>query len=173
MPTTYALRIIAPNTFQIAKFTDDFIVDATYTLTRKGIGFTCDCPANYKNKMKPCKHQRMMPFLMGAVNLPRFFDPDTGNWHGLMSLAPGMQMEHAEGEAATFGKGPAIAAAAEMKAENEQHPLVQKGVEQQDEEPDTAPTPAVSGQVGVSPQTERPMAPAPSAPNSNVVTRRI
>lgn len=188
MPTTYALRIIAPNTYQIAKFTDAFIVDATYTLTRKGHGYSCDCPAGFKNKLKACKHQRMMPYLMGAVNLPRFFDPDTGNWHGLMDVAPGMEMEHADGEAAIapqVQKGVAeIDQTIPVDEDGLEAELIEDGDIEDDQselelapaEPDQAGRDATPAQGLVSPdqtQTERPLAPAPSAPASTQVTRRI
>lgn len=100
----YALRILAPGQFQLAKFDAEMNVEAVYSLVAKGIGYSCDCPANYKSKLKPCKHQRMMPYMMGAANLPRFYDPDTGKWAGLLDVAPGMKLEHEEGEALVEGK---------------------------------------------------------------------
>lgn len=203
MPTTYALRLIAPNTFQMAKFNADFNVDATYTLTRKGTGYSCDCPASYKgSKLKLCKHQRMMPYLMGAVNLPRFLDPDTGNWHGLMALAPGMRMEHEDGEELIRQAGytsdvPQVQkGVAEPLIEGEDRtatqiketipdttrlaradavmlePIIDKHLELLNKEPAPA-TPDQAGHVVPATQTQRLTAPAVSAPASNQVTRRI
>ena len=81
MPNLYNLRVLAPNHFAMAKFNSDFNVEAVYELVVKGSGYTCNCPAGQRTvKLKPCKHQRMMPFMLGAVNTNRFYDPDTGNW---------------------------------------------------------------------------------------------
>lgn len=87
----YALRTAGPDTFQMAKFDSDFNVEATYNLTRKGTGWTCDCPANGRSVvLKPCKHKRMMPLMLGAVNLPRFYEPTTGRWIEVAEVAPGL-----------------------------------------------------------------------------------
>ena len=78
----YALRDSGHGQLKMAKFDDDFNCAATYTLTRRGAGYTCDCPASARAvKLKPCKHQRWIPFMMGALNSDRFYDPETGNWH--------------------------------------------------------------------------------------------
>ena len=78
----YAVRQFAPGEFQMAKFSmPDFNVEAVYNLHAKGHGYTCDCPASARKvKLKPCKHQRMMPYMLGAVNSDRFYDPETGRW---------------------------------------------------------------------------------------------
>lgn len=103
--TLYALRSLTVKDFQIAKLSDDMNVEATYNLVKaNGFGYRCDCPASYKLKLKPCKHQRMLPLLMGAVNLPRFYNPDTGAWISLLEAAPGLKIEHEEGEAKMQGE---------------------------------------------------------------------
>lgn len=77
----YNLRITAPDKFQMAKFDADFNVEAVYDLEAKGHSYTCNCPANNRTVItKPCKHKRMLPLMLGAVNTDRFFNPDTGAW---------------------------------------------------------------------------------------------
>ena len=77
----YNLRRLAPDTFMIAKFTDDFEVESTYTLTAKGFSYTCDCPANNRSVVtKPCRHKLMMPTLLPKVDTDRFYDHDTGKF---------------------------------------------------------------------------------------------
>lgn len=78
----YAVRQFAPDEFQMAKFSmPDFNVEAVYNLRKKGHGYTCDCPASHRAvKTKPCKHQRMMPYMLGAVNSDRFYEPESGRW---------------------------------------------------------------------------------------------
>lgn len=77
----YNLRLLAPNKYQMAKFDSDFNLDAVYNLEPKGHSFTCDCPANLRSVViKPCKHKRMLPLMLGAVNTDRFYDPDTRTW---------------------------------------------------------------------------------------------
>ena len=84
----YALRMLAPGHFTLAKFTmPDFTVEATYNLTAKGTGYACDCPASARVvKYKPCKHQRMLPFMLGACNTDRFYEPESRSW--CQPLAP-------------------------------------------------------------------------------------
>lgn len=78
----YNLKSVAPGHWAIAKFDADFNVAAIYNLIEKGHSYTCDCPANNRSVVtKPCKHKRMMPFMLGAANTPRFFDPEAGRWH--------------------------------------------------------------------------------------------
>ena len=78
----YALRSVGDNAYQMAKFDSDFNVEATYNLIAKGSDFSCDCPANNRSVvLTRCKHRRMMPLMLGAVNTDRFFDPITGQWH--------------------------------------------------------------------------------------------
>lgn len=77
----YNLRSLAHDTFMIAKFTDDFEVESTYTLTVKGFSYTCDCPANNRAVVtRPCRHKLMMPTLLPAVDTDRFYDHDTGKF---------------------------------------------------------------------------------------------
>lgn len=78
----YAVRQFGPDEFQMAKFSmPDFNVEAVYNLRRRGHSYTCDCPASARAvKTKPCKHQRMMPYMLGAVNSDRFYEPETGQW---------------------------------------------------------------------------------------------
>ena len=87
-PPLYALRMMAQGHYLIAKFTmPDFTVEATYNLTAKGTGYACDCPASARVvKYKPCKHQRMLPFMLGAVNTDRFYEPESRSW--CQPLAP-------------------------------------------------------------------------------------
>lgn len=67
--------------FVLGKFDEDLNLLAAYNLTKSGGGYSCDCPASARTvKLKPCKHQRMLRVMVGAVNLPRFYDPETGNW---------------------------------------------------------------------------------------------
>lgn len=78
----YNLRILAEGHYAMAKFDPDFNVEAIYNLHAKGVGYSCDCPAGQRSvKLKPCKHQRMLPFMLGAVNTDRFYDPEAGRWH--------------------------------------------------------------------------------------------
>lgn len=82
MPNLYALRLVGPDQYAIAKFDADFNFEAEYSLTRHGAGFRCSCPAGLRTvKLKPCKHQRMLPYMLGAVNTDRFYDPERGQWH--------------------------------------------------------------------------------------------
>jgi hypothetical protein len=77
----YNLKMFGNNKFQMAKFDSDFNVAAVYNLEPKGAGYTCDCPANNRTViLKPCKHKRMMPVMLGAVNTDRFYDPETRGW---------------------------------------------------------------------------------------------
>lgn len=86
MPALYNLRLEGPDKYSIAKFDDDFNVEAVYELTRHGAGFRCSCPAGLRTvKLKPCKHQRMLPYMLGAVNTDRFYDPETRQWHQPMT----------------------------------------------------------------------------------------
>ena len=84
----YALRMMAQGHYMIAKFAmPDFTVEATYNLIAKGTGYACDCPASARVvKYKPCKHQRMLPFMLGAVNTDRFYEPESRSW--CQPLAP-------------------------------------------------------------------------------------
>ena len=82
MPILYNLRLLAPNHYAMGKFDEDFNVAAIYNLTPRGQGYACDCPAGQRSvKLKPCKHQRMLPYMVGAVNTERFYDPETRLWH--------------------------------------------------------------------------------------------
>ena len=84
----YALRSVGDNAYQMAKFDSDFNVEATYNLIAKGSDFSCDCPANNRSVvLKRCKHRRMMVVMLGAVNIDRFFDPITGQWHQPLGVA--------------------------------------------------------------------------------------
>ena len=95
-PPLYALRLVAPGHFTLAKFTmPDFNVEATYNLIAKGTGYACDCPASARVvKYKPCKHQRMLPFMLGAVNTDRFYEPESRSW--CQPLAPDLVGEAAQ-----------------------------------------------------------------------------
>lgn len=87
MPILYNLRIAAPGHYQMAKFDNDFNVAAVYDLTAKGQGFACSCPAGLRSvKLKPCKHQRMLPYMLGAVNSNRFYDPELRQWHTPLAI---------------------------------------------------------------------------------------
>lgn len=78
----YNLKSVTSGHFAIAKFDSDFNVAAIYNLHAKGTDYTCDCPANNRSVvLKRCKHRKMLPLMMGAVNTPRFFDPEKGQWH--------------------------------------------------------------------------------------------
>ena len=77
----YNLKRLAQDTFMIAKFTDDFEVESTYTLTAKGFSYLCDCPANNRAVVtKPCRHKLMMPTLLPKVDTDEFYDHDTGRF---------------------------------------------------------------------------------------------
>lgn len=81
-PALYNLRLLAPGHYQMAKFDAYFNVEAVYNLTRKGAGMACDCPAGLRTvKLKPCKHQRALPYMLGAVNTDRFYDIENRRWH--------------------------------------------------------------------------------------------
>ncbi len=81
MTNMYNLRLVSPGHFQMAKFDEALNVLAVYDLTSKGTSYSCNCPASARVvKYKPCRHQRMMPFMMGAVNTQRFYIPDSGSW---------------------------------------------------------------------------------------------
>ena len=98
----YALRMMAQGHYMIAKFTmPDFTVEATYNLTAKGAGYACDCPASARVvKYKPCKHLRMLPFMLGACNTDRFYEPESRSW--CQPLAPDLAAAVA-GEASEIG----------------------------------------------------------------------
>ena len=113
-PPLYALRMLASGHYLIAKFTmPDFTVEATYNLIAKGTGYACDCPASARVvKYKPCKHQRMLPFMLGAVNTDRFYEPESRSW--CQPLAPDLAAAVA-GEArppVVDGNGPVVASEA-------------------------------------------------------------
>jgi len=77
----YNLRSLTADTYMICKFSDDFEVESTYTLTAKGFSYTCDCPANNRAVVtKPCRHKLMMPALLLAVDTDQFYDHDTGKF---------------------------------------------------------------------------------------------
>ena len=77
----YNLKQIAHDQFQMAKFDDAFNVAAVYEIRQNGSGWSCNCPASQRVvKLKPCKHQKMIKFMLGAVNTDRFFNPETGMW---------------------------------------------------------------------------------------------
>lgn len=82
-PSLYNLKLLAPNHFAMAKFSSDFEVEAVYELASNGRGdYSCSCPANLRSVvLKKCKHRRMLPLMLGAVNTDRFFDPASGSWH--------------------------------------------------------------------------------------------
>lgn len=83
MAHIYNLKLLAHDTYAMAKFdADDFTVLAVYNLAPSRNGhFSCDCPANNRTVItKPCKHRRMLPLMLGAVNTDRFYNPDTGAW---------------------------------------------------------------------------------------------
>lgn len=83
----YNLHIVEPGHYKMAKFDSDFNVAAVYDLTAKGAGYSCNCPASARVvKYKPCKHQRMLPYMLGAVNTDRFYDPETGRWHQPLAI---------------------------------------------------------------------------------------
>ena len=77
----YNLRSLAHDTYMICKFSDDFSVESTYTLTAKGFSYLCDCPANNRSVVtKPCRHKLMMPTLLPKVDTDEFYDHDTGRF---------------------------------------------------------------------------------------------
>lgn len=78
----YNLRSLADGAFMMAKFDEDFCVAATYTLTPSRNGhYSCDCPAGSRAVVtKLCKHRRMLPLMIGAVNTDRFYEPEHGAW---------------------------------------------------------------------------------------------
>ena len=77
----YNLRSLSPDTYMICKFSDDFSVESTYTLTAKGFSYLCDCPANNRSVVtKPCRHKLMMPTLLPKVDTDEFYDHDTGRF---------------------------------------------------------------------------------------------
>lgn len=149
----YALRTAGPDTFQMAKFAmPDFNVEATYNLARKGTGWTCDCPANGRSVvLKPCKHKRMMPLMLGAVNLPRFFEPTAGRWIEVAEVAPGLPTGDEVASEASRDKALTVASYTELAeganvAEEfskllEPNPLI-------DELPTKPPTPAPAPSTG-------------------------
>lgn len=184
MTTLYALRRTAADTYSMAKFDKDFTVEATYTLVAKGHSFTCDCPANYRVKTKPCKHQKMMPYMMGACNVPRFFDPEKGQWHDLLEVAPGMEMEHKDGEGAVTERMAASGHIEEIPRQGSPETDTEGSSGQlSDRRPYKGAAVALEGQMNGEPvaiapaieqvaqtQPERSVAPASAAP---VVRRRI
>lgn len=79
-----------PTGFAIASFDEDFNLLAAYSLTpaTRGSGYTCDCPANNRTVITSlCRHRKMLPLLMGAVNTNRFYNHDTGGWVELGEVA--------------------------------------------------------------------------------------
>lgn len=174
MPTLYNLRIIGPDKYAVAKFDEDFNVEAVYELTRHGAGFRCSCPAGLRTvKLKPCKHQRMLPFMLGAVNTDRFFDPERGQWHQPMTAD--LHEITRESEAAEPPTGAVdiglsreaqIDAAWDRQAEE---PPVETSVNGQDLEPQPPTEPPAP--VAVAPTVPSPNRPPPSA--NPIVTRRI
>ena len=88
MTTLYALRLLSGTSVsEMAKFDEDFNVAAVYHLEPKGFSYTCDCPANLRSVVtKPCKHKRIMPVMLGAVNTDRFYEPESRSW--CQPLAP-------------------------------------------------------------------------------------
>jgi|SRR5581483_2406622 len=108
MTTLYNLRSAGSN-YVIAKFDADLNFEIAYNLTRKGAGFLCDCPANSRSVvLRPCKHKRMLPMMLGAVNTQRFYCPETGTWCEPIVLpqeepkqpvdAPGVSIQQAQAE---------------------------------------------------------------------------
>ena len=85
-PPLYALRLAAPGHYTMAKFImPDFTVEAVYNLTNNGN--RCDCPAGSRTViLKPCKHRKMLPFMLGACNTDRFYEPESRSW--CQPLAP-------------------------------------------------------------------------------------
>lgn len=146
MPTLYNLRLLGPDKYAIAKFDDDFNVEAVYELTRNGAGFRCSCPAGLRTvKLKPCKHQRMLPFMLGAVNTDRFYDPERQQWHQPMTADLHEITRESEGAV---------------------EPPIEASVNSHDLQPPAQPTP----------QQAPPTVPSPNRPPSSagvIVRRRI
>ena len=119
----YNLRLVASGAYAMAKFSmPDFNVEAVYNLTAKGAGFACDCPAGARSiKLKPCKHQRMIRFMLGAVNTERFYEPQSGTWSSPLTAfrngdTDGLPTEE-QALANGRGAGKSIASAEALKAQ--------------------------------------------------------
>ena len=95
----YNLKSIEPNRFAMAKFSEDFEVEAVYELEPGAHhGYSCTCPAgSRKVRIKPCKHVKMMTVMMGAVNTDRFYDPVTGQWSQPLATIEDAMQEIEEG----------------------------------------------------------------------------
>src|SRR5579872_1886367 len=102
----YNLKSNGP-AFVMAKLDADLNIAAVYNLAPKGFSFTCDCPANNRTvNLKPCKHKRMLPFMLGAVNTDRFYDPDTRTWHQPLTVAGEAGLPASEDESDVVGEAP-------------------------------------------------------------------
>lgn len=88
--------------FAMAKLDSDWNVAAVYNLAPSRNGhFSCDCPANARAVItKPCKHRRMLPMMLGAVNTDRFYDPENGSWCQPLGDLHRVDLEQVVGEAA-------------------------------------------------------------------------
>ena len=111
MNSLYNLKQTGPTSFTLGKFDADLNVAAVYHLEAKGHGYLCDCPANQRSVVtKPCKHKRMLPFMLGATNSDRFYDPESRSWH-----QPLAQMGQGDNMDMSFKTEPALADAVGLK----------------------------------------------------------
>lgn len=114
----YNLKSVAPSSFAMAKLDSDFNIAAVYNLAPSKNGhYSCDCPANARAVItKPCKHRRMLPIMLGAVNTDRFYNPENGSWCQLLGdldrpqAEPPIDLEAAPSPIGSTGSGETRAA---------------------------------------------------------------
>ena len=77
---------------QLGKFDDDFNVVAIYDVSLK----SCTCPAGVRPS---CKHRKMLPRMLTAVDTDQFYCYETQQWHTPLGDLARPQAAPSEGKA--------------------------------------------------------------------------
>lgn len=84
MPVLYNLRHTSSG-YLLAKFDDDFNVEAVYELTpargrngKETSGWSCTCPAGPRPS---CRHRKMLPIMAPKADTENFYCYETQTWH--------------------------------------------------------------------------------------------
>lgn len=109
MSDLYSIRSVSGG-YIIAKFDDDFNIDATYNLTDTddtNHPVHCDCPS--WPRKHSCKHTQMLDkFLQrGKIDTDWMYDPKTSSWHQPLADKPSVTLDD-ELEAHDQSETPAV-----------------------------------------------------------------
>lgn len=103
MPNLYSIRSVSGG-YIIAKFDDDFNIDATYNITE---GPVCDCPS--WPRKRHCKHLDMLAKFeaRSKIDTDWMYDPKTSSWHQPLADKPSVTLDD-ELEAHDRSETPAV-----------------------------------------------------------------